>query len=170
MREIPLTKGKVAIVDDEDYVRLAKYKWYSGSDGYARRCAWNKGDVKTILMHREILNTGKGLSTDHINGDRLDNRKENLRICSRAENNRNQKKDIRSKFEYKGIKTENKGRTYWARISVNNKQIYLGSFPTQLQAAKAYDQAAIKYYGEFARLNFPETKEVLQRSNQITLF
>lgn len=170
MREIPLTKGKVAIVDDEDYVRLAKYKWHLFSRGYAARGIWENGKVKAIYMHREILNVESGFVTDHINGDRLDNRKENLRICSRAENNRNQKKDIRSKFEYKGIKTENKGRTYLARISVNNKQIYLGSFPTQLQAAKAYDQAAIKYYGEFARLNFPETKEVIQRSNQNTLF
>lgn len=170
MREIPLTKGKVAIVDDEDYVRLAKYKWHLFSRGYAARGIWENGKVKAIYMHREILNVESGFVTDHINGDKLDNRRQNLRICSQLENTRNRKKRGDCKLQFKGISKNNGSQNFSSNIKIKGERISLGSFKTQLEAAKAYDQAAIKYYGEFARLNFPETKEVLQRSNQNTLF
>jgi hypothetical protein len=93
MKEIKLTKGKTAIVDDEDFDRLSQYKWQFAVIGYARRTVYVKGKKgrQTLYMHRDILATPSDMFTDHINGNRLDNRKENLRVCTQAENNRNRR-------------------------------------------------------------------------------
>lgn len=152
---IPLTQGYLAIVDAKDYAWLMQWKWCLGSDKYAKRAIpIAKGKQKTILMHRFIMNTSDGMLTDHINGNRLDNRRCNLRICTATGNARNGKKpqfSISSK--YKGVTPIKRSKKWQVSIGVNYKAIYLGSFSTQEEAAMVYNKAALKYHGEFARLN-----------------
>ncbi len=162
MQEIPLAakrkcknSGKYfARVDDELFDELNKYHWSISTNGYAQRRD-DKGAI--ILMHRQIMNLtfGDKQCVDHINRDRLDNRISNLRLCTRTENNHNMKLSSRNKSGAKGIyKDKNRLRV---SIMFNRKKIYLGTFPNTEQgfkeATKAYNEAAIKYYGEFAYLN-----------------
>lgn len=152
MNIIKLTKGYEAIVDEDNYNELSKYKWYYHNSGYAIRSI-RKNDKKfTIYMHREILKNEKFI--DHINGNGLDNRKENLRECSHKENIRNRNKQKNNTSGFKGVFWDKNKNVYKAQIKVNQKNIYLGSFTDKEEAAKIYDKAAIKYFGEFARLNF----------------
>lgn len=147
MKKIPLTQGKFAIVDDVDYERLSKFKWYCHC-GYARRM----GDGKAIHMHREILSPPDGFIIDHANGNRLDNRRENIRICTFAQNTQNAERRSDNSSGYKGVSwhTNKKWRT---QIIVNGKVTHVGMFSNIIDAARAYNEAAIKYYGEFAKLN-----------------
>lgn len=155
---IPLTQGKHAIVDAEDYDFLMQWKWFFHNKGYATR--WPKKekiDAKIkrnpILMHRLILNTPKGFETDHINGDRLDNRKLNLRICTRSENRCNRMKNLDGTSIYKGIYWNKVRRKWQSQIGSNGIKIGLGCFSSQIEAAFAYDVAAKKYHGKFAKIN-----------------
>lgn len=142
VKQIPLTQGKFALVDAEDYEWLMGYKWMFNSGGYA---------IRYTPMHRAIIDAPTHLVVDHINGNRLDNRKCNLRICTRAENHRNTKGHHNRSAKYKGVvRWRNK---FKARIRINYKLIYLGLFSTQKEAALAYNEAAKKYFGRFARLN-----------------
>ena len=164
MKEIELTQNQVALVDDEDYEYLMQFNWLANRRGriwYALGYPTKSGGKqKLFLMHRIIMNTVDGVQTDHINGNGLDNRKSNLRICTAAQNqwNRHATGDG-NKTGYKGVgyTTRNyKGKTYrsiCARIKFRGKRIYLGVYKTETEAAKAYNEAAIKYFGEFARLN-----------------
>ena len=149
MREIPLTRGKVAIVDDEDFERLNEHKWCFNK--YATRC----DKEKSMYMHREILGiTERTIFVDHINRDRLDNRKENLRSGRCGENLANRGKPSNNVSGYKGVsRNVNKVNVWSARIVVNYKCIHIGVFDNKEEAAKAYNKAAIKYFGEFAMLN-----------------
>lgn len=145
---IPLSQGRHAIVDRDIYPFLSQHKWsYSASGGgYAVRVVLRK----TILMHRFILQAPKGVQVDHINGDPLDNRRCNLRLATAQQNRRNMAPRS-GKSKYKGVCTfESRWR---ASITVDYKTIHLGLFPTEIQAARAYNEAAIRYFGEFARLN-----------------
>ena len=152
MNYIELTQGKYTIVDDEDLKEVSKYKWYF-SNGYARRDAGYGINRERIKMHRFILNIPKNVQVDHKNGDTLDNRRENLRICTKAENLRNRKIGKNNTSGYKGVDWF-KNRNLWrAKIKYNNKLIHLGYFQTKIDAAKAYNNAAIKYHKEFSRLN-----------------
>jgi len=155
MKEIPLTRGKVALVDDEDYELLNQWKWYavkSHNCWYAQRTIYQGVNNSYIKMHRLILNTPEGMQSDHINGNGLDNRRENLRVCTNTENCRNQKPQKHSSI-FKGV-TLYKSRNKWvARIKVSRSSINLGIFNSELEAAQAYDKAAEKYFGEFARTN-----------------
>jgi len=122
---------------------------------YAYNQNMKKGKRTVVFMHRFIMGVDKNQIVDHINGNGLDNRRENLRICTRAQNQRNQKKHstpgLTSRF--KGVSLRPFGR--WAtRIQVNKKQLNIGSFDTEIEAAKAYDKAAKKIHKEFCRLNF----------------
>jgi hypothetical protein len=157
MRYIPVGKDHQAIVDDEDYEwAKARQPWGLHSLGYAVRAPTWKGSK--FLMHRELLNVTEDYVVDHINGNKLDNRRENLRICTNAENSRNRVKSTLNTSGYKGVSYK-KEKNYirkkpWnARIKVDYKEIYLGHFQTKEEAAKAYNEAAIKYFGEFAKLN-----------------
>jgi len=161
-RRIALTQGKFAIVDPDDYYRLSEYKW-SASRVYNKFYAVRTGPTekgkrgKTIRMHREIANLPDGLECDHINGNSLDNRKANLRPVTRQQNCwNNRKRRPKSLSIYKGVSYSSRGRPWKAMLMVGGKRIYLGSFDTQKQAAKAYDKAAKIHFGEYAKLNFPE--------------
>jgi hypothetical protein len=149
-------------VDDEDYDKLSLHKWcvmVGVGKNAGRTCAVRtpkKGEnrgKKLIYMHREILAARPGQLVDHKNSDSLDNRKENLRLCSPLENMWHKRKHGK-RFPLKGI-TAKRFEKYRSRIRVNGKNIELGSFATIEEAASAYDRAAINYFGEFAELNFP---------------
>jgi len=148
-KSIPLTRGKFALVDDDDYEYLNQWKWHL-KKGYALR---SKNDKPRIIMHRLIMNTPLGMETDHINHNKLDNRKENLRICTNNENHYNLKMRKNNSTGYKGVCLKRKTNKYFAQICHNYKDIHLGYFASPMDAAKAYNEAAIKYYGKFANLN-----------------
>ena len=157
MKRIPLTQGKFAIVNDEDFDRLNSFKWYAHEDRntyYAVRTIRQNGKRKTILMHREImeLKAGDGRQTDHINHDGLDNRRDKLRICTNAENHYNQKPG-KGTSKYKGCSWYKRDKKWQARIRLNSKLIHLGLFDSEIEAAKAYDAKAKELFGEFACVN-----------------
>jgi hypothetical protein len=156
---IPLTQGKFAIVDDDDFNNLIKNNWHAHKHGqyfYARRSGkCIKGKRKMIFMAREILGLvhGDKKYVDHINHDTLDNRKANLRVCTSAENSYNR---ITKKHtsKYKGVRWQKRSKKWAAQIQYNHKIIHLGYFFDETTAARAYDFAALKYFGGFANLNF----------------
>lgn len=157
MKEIKLTKGYVSIVDDEDFVELSKYKWQYHL-GYAKRGIYNKEkrNNDNIKMHTQIMNTPKGLVVHHINHNRLDNRKDNLRICSVRDNHKSQKQPKSGRgytSKYQGVYLRKKTGSWCARIKVDYKNILLGDFKIEKHAAAAYNEAAKKYFGDFAVLN-----------------
>jgi len=159
-RRIPLTQGKYAIVDPEDYERLSKHKWHANKGGatfYAARWAPRKRgkNLTLIYMHRQVLNNPDSDFIDHINHNGRDNRKANLRPATRAQNNYNRKKyDNNSYSKYKGVSFKQKKQIWTAQIGLNNKMMFLGYFKKEIDAAKAYDAAARKYHKEFAVTNF----------------
>lgn len=158
MKEIKLSRGLVAIVDDEDYDYLNQWKWNAHRSNsrtfIARRTIWNGKKSREISMHRVIMKTPEGLQVDHINHNGLDNRKCNLRNCAQSENAKNRL--AYGEVKYLGV-TYKRTRQYKyisARIYSKGKYIALGSYKTLEDAARAYDEAAKKYHGEFANLNF----------------
>ncbi len=157
---ILLSTGQHTIVDDEDYNSLAQWRWTNTKRNYVQRVIYPNGKDKgiTIFMHRVIMNTPKGMHTDHINGNPLDNRRSNLRICTPSNNLGNRKPGIRRacKTTYKGIFFLKEIQKWRAMICVDGKRTHLGVFVSELDAAVAYDNAARRYFGEFARLNFPD--------------
>jgi hypothetical protein len=153
MKEIQLTQGKVALVDDEDFERLDKFKWHYNAKGDARRNGpRGKGKREVILMHRIILDAPRGLEVDHINRDTLDNRKCNLRLCNRVENCRNKTKQSNNKSGYKGVSWHTDGK-WQVQICISGQRLHLGRYDCKHEAARIYNKAAIEYHGEFACLN-----------------
>jgi hypothetical protein len=158
VKEIKLTKGKVALVDDEDYDYLMQWSWCAIKGKhtyYAERGAYVEGKHRCFLMHREIMKTPKGEQVDHIDGNGLNCQKYNMRNCSNTQNCWNNK-IRRSMWGYKGVYIRKENGTFRAYINVFKKRINLGTYATVEEAAHAYDKAAIKYFGEFANLNFPK--------------
>lgn len=153
MKEIKLTKGYSTLVDDEDFESLSKHRWHAIEKDTGVYAA----NEKKTYMHRFLLSVSDSkVRVDHRDGNGLNNRRYNLRIATHAQNGRNQKKHKDNQSGYKGVNWESKA--WRARIVVNRKSIHLGRYTNALEAAKAYDVAAVKYHGEFASLNFPQEK------------
>ena len=162
MKTIPLGRGRVAIVDDEDFDYLSQYKWFlqSSKGRYVQRHNNEKKRGK-IYMHREILPCPSGMMIDHINGNGLDNRKCNLRVATQSQNNSNQPKQKRNICRFKGICVDKKNGGWRAQISINGETKNLGHFLDDESAARAYNDAARKQFGEYARLNeFPDVARI----------
>lgn len=152
MKEITLKGGQITLVDDEDYEGLKDFNWsLMKQQNVKSQYAQCKIHGRVQLMHRIITNAPKRSVVDHINGDGLDNRKDNLRVCSQAENCRNQVLSQNNKNGYKGVRKRNS--KYAASIRVNRQLIHLGMYHTAQEAADAYDRAAIEHFGEFALTN-----------------
>ena len=158
MKEIPLTQGKVALVDDEDYEKLIKCKWWAAKDccTYYAKATLQANNIKsTISMHRVVMGLGSGDSQkiDHRNNNGLDNRKSNLRLCSDGENARNRKPYIGKSSPYKGVTWHKRIEKWQTRIGFEGKQIHLGYFEEEIEAAIAYNKAAFKHFKSFSYLN-----------------
>lgn len=158
MKEIPLTRGQVARVDNKDFSELSKHKWYAvwcetTQSFYASRYSPGRvGGAGNVQMHRVIMRARRGQEVDHINRNTLDNQRSNLRFCTRTQNNAN-KRVKRNKIDaplYKGVFRNGSG---WQAVCGPRPGRYLGTFRTQHAAALAYNYAARVHYGEFARLN-----------------
>ena len=151
MKYIELTRGKQAIVDDCDYDKVSQYKWWiqpSGDFYYAD--GWVNG--KHIKMHHFLLTTPKGMEVDHINHNGLDNRRCNLRVCTRAQNQHNRMKG-RGISRFKGVNRHPDDGKWVARIGYEGARLHLGRFHSEDDAGLAYNNAAIALYGEYALLN-----------------
>ena len=155
MKLIPLTQGKFAIVDDEDFEWLNQYKWCAHWDKYNWYAQRRKGR-KIVLMHKEILNVPEGFEPDHINRNGLDNQRHNLRICTHAENCRNRKLNHNNKSGFRGVCWDRKSKKWRASIKYCFKTFCLGFFNSEIEAARAYDCKAKELFGEFAYLKFPD--------------
>lgn len=156
MAEIQLVNGKgVALLDDEDFARLSAFAWYLHPGGFATRpmLARSGRSRGSRYMHRDVLHVPVGLEVDHANHDRLDNRKQNLRICSHSQNLGNQR-PRRGTSIYKGVHLAADERWH-ASIHFNEKTHSLGRFLSESEPRGAYDVAAVVYFGRFAKLNFP---------------
>ena len=156
-KKIPLTQGKFAIVDDEDYGELSKHKWCVDKTPYtyyAIRRVKRRGKCTTIRMHRFILNAKPGEDVDHRDSNGLKNTRDNLRICTRSQNVQNQRPRKDGSSRYKGVRWHKTAKKWQAQIVSNHKERHLGLFDNEIQAAQAYDIAAKELFGEFAYTNF----------------
>lgn len=150
MQKIDLTKGKAALVDDADFEALSRYPWFLGKGGYAVRNS--RGLIRRhIYMHREVLNTPTGLDTDHVNGNRLDNQRANLRVATRSQNMANSKVGKANRSGYKGVHFDTQRQKYRASIRIGGKLKHLGVFTSPEYAKAAYDDFAKNLHGDFAR-------------------
>jgi len=160
MKQIKLTQGQYALVDDADYDWLNQWKWHahkhhSGNFYAARMSPRKKDNGHNVSMAREILGLKQRDSrqADHINHNTLDNRRDNLRICTHQQNLRNQKSPSNTSSQYKGVRWHKTSKKWQAQIKINGKSKYLGSSDSEKEAALMYNKAAKKYFGEFAYLN-----------------
>lgn len=152
--------GHTALVDDADFYALSEFKWRAVPCGTKKdhsrpaRTERVDGKVRTIFLYRQLLDAPAGLCVDHINGDVWDNRRCNLRLCTRGENVRNQAGHRDRKSPYKGI--TKKRQRWFAHVAVNGRSYWTSGYATPEEAARAYDKIALEHHGEFARLNFPQ--------------
>lgn len=168
-KRLSLNNEEFALIDEDDYKLVSEFKWFvdiKGKQKYAK-CKKYIGRVsgkyiyKRLYLHRLIMNPPKGMDVDHINGNGLDNRRCNLRICTRSQNIRNAigKKGT---SQYKGVCRH---RNSWlASITKDYKQIHIGHYSTEIEAAKAYDKKAKELFGEFAKFNIGENNEIVSRT------
>lgn len=154
---IPIKPGIFAKVDEEDYYKFAGKPWNINNEGYIRHTVWlGNGKTYGLYLHRAIMKPPKGKQVDHINHDKLDNRKCNLRICTVAENIRARKLSKRKTSKYRGVFWE-KNRNHWRAAICYNKKVYkLGYFKNEEEAAYAYDSKAIELFGEYAKPNYTQ--------------
>lgn len=153
MKEIPLSKGYVAIVDDEDYERVSKYKWCAVKTKNFVYAVRSYERHKLIYMHRFILNISDNKDTDHRDGDGLNNRRLNIRASTRSQNNCNRRKPRSNTSGYKGVSWNKKADKWKVTIGLHKQSIHLGMFANLKDASQAYIKVAKKYHGEFARIS-----------------
>ena len=145
-------------VDDADFEWLNQWKWHPKKDAstfYAHRNVMVNGKQTKVQMHREITRATAGELVDHKFGNGLNNQRYNLRVCSQSQNQANRGVPVDNQSGYKGVHWNINSKKWLARIKLNGTIIHLGSFFCVIKAAKAYDRAALKHFGEFARINFP---------------
>jgi hypothetical protein len=149
MKTIPLSDGTVALVDDADYLILSRHRW-SIYGRYPRRGTTIAGKQTCIYMHRQIMGASPAQHCDHVNGNTRDNRRSNLRLCTRSQNMANAGRRRSNKSGFKGVSWDKAKRRFRADISVGGKAIMIGRFPTPEAAHEAYKGAAVRLHGEFA--------------------
>jgi hypothetical protein len=162
MKEIKLTQGLVALVDDEDFDYLNQWKWYAYKNGnvyYTKRNLTINGITTQITMHSDIIKILDGMMVDHIDHNGLNNQKHNLRLCTHAQNQHNRLRNKVNKTGFKGVyyytNKRNGNVLIKAFIKINGNKNHIGYFNTTIDAARAYDKKAIELFGEFACTNFP---------------
>ena len=157
-KELTLTKGFVALVDDDDYPYLSRWKWtYSG--GYGLRKEKRGGKAYRIMLHRQIVNAPQGYDVDHWDGNGLNNCRSNLRVSTRSQNSANRKIATDGTSQYKGVclRCDRIQNPWRASVGYNNQRINVGVFASEIEAAMAYDAKARELFGEFALTNFPKS-------------
>lgn len=155
---VPLSMGKLAVVDADDFERIKGCTWFASKQRRAFYAFGRDARGAKVKLHRVIVGAKDGDTVDHINGDTLDNRKANLRLCTRAENARNVRARVTNTSGYKGVTLHKQSGKWMATICVNAKKKHIGLFTDLVEAAKAYDARAVKEFGDFAWLNFPKEK------------
>lgn len=164
---IPLTQGQVAVVDFDDFESLREYSWFAhkrGKDGFGKFYAARKECGCTISMHRQLMKPGEGFEVDHINMNTLDNRRANLRVCTRSQNKANANKHKDNLSGFMGVTWNKTAKAWSARLGLNGKKVFLGYFNTPEEAANAYNKAKTQHFGEFARLAEVESADVTPRA------
>lgn len=160
MKKIPLTQGYFALVDNEEESMLKRHKWcvsVKATGVYAvRRVTVSPKKHRMVYMHRLLigLKYGDKKQADHINGDTLDNRKCNLRVCNHRQNQQNSKSARHSSSKYKGVTWSKNNQKWLARICICGKSIHLGSFSSEKDAAHMYDRVALAEFKKFVKTNF----------------
>jgi hypothetical protein len=162
MKEVEISRGMVALVDDEDFEMVKRYRWFALV--YKDRdlvYAAVKQSGTTLLMHRLIMNPLKCFFVDHRDHNGLNNTRDNLRLCTASQNLGNQRactsrSGINTHSKFKGVSFYKKSQRFLAYIKIGKKQKYLGSFNNEIDAAFAYDRKALEVFGDFAYLNFPK--------------
>jgi hypothetical protein len=162
---IRLSKDYFTIIDSEDLPRVSKYKWHTTTvNKYNKpRAVCSFKGRKTLKLSRLIMNAPDNMVVDHINGNPLDNRKCNLRICSQRENMLNRNLNRNNKSGYKGVSWSKRDNKWLSELQTNNKSYYLGIYKDKIEAAKAYDKKAIEFFGEYAKTNFPQKLNSLKK-------
>lgn len=154
--ELSSTKGEIrtVLVDDADYEFLSAYKWHYNSGYATRQIEWDKDTnrCRKLYMHRFLTNAKPGMYVDHINRNKLDNRRANLRLCNQSQNCANSVRPP-SLTGYRGVKLDKRDGRYSATVFFRGRAIALGRFATAEEAAEVYNKAAIEYFGDFARPN-----------------
>lgn len=166
---IPLSNGMFTVIDLVDYEKISGRKWHAlhgwrNKTWYAQ-CNLYDADTKaesSCALHRFLMNAASGEMVDHKDGDGLNNRRDNLRIATRSQNSQNSTKRKNCSSQFKGVCWYPPTRKWVGQLRVAGKRIYLGYFQNEQAAARAYDAAAIKYFGEFALLNFPDQNQKCQ--------
>lgn len=158
MKQILSTCGKTILIDDSDYTAVSRWKWQVNKRGYVRRTVKTPGvgdrTGHTVLLHRflfSLTTNERHLRLDHRNGNKLDNQRSNLRFATQSQNLQNSLSANMKRGQFKGVHQVR--QRFFAAISVGGRTVCLGGYPTAIEAARAYNAAAVKYYGEFAKLN-----------------
>ena len=154
---IPLSRGQVTLVDDADGDWLSQWRWLLVGNGYAGRFEHANHRSRLVYMHRLILEAGPDQRVDHINGERLDNRRANLRLVTRRQNQQNRRPNTHTSSGRKGVTWHTRFHKWHVRITVDGQPLHLGYYQDLETASRLYDAAARYFFGEYARPNEPDT-------------